>query len=68
MNFRASSLVEQLPDHYFSSLHEKVAAYQHKGIDVINLATGHPDQPTPDEIVHTLKEAVADKENQGYPS
>lgn len=68
MNFRASSLVEQLPDHYFSSLHEKVAAYQRKGIDVINLANGHPDQPTPDEIVQTLKEAAADMENQGYPS
>ncbi|WP_077617014.1 aminotransferase class I/II-fold pyridoxal phosphate-dependent enzyme [Bacillus sinesaloumensis] len=68
MNFKASTIVERLPIHYFSSLHEKVAAYQEKGIDIINLANGFPDLPTPETIVGALKDAVDNKENHGYPS
>ncbi|WP_239615035.1 aminotransferase class I/II-fold pyridoxal phosphate-dependent enzyme [Cohnella mopanensis] len=65
--FNPSDIVSRLPDNYFSAIDEKVAAYQNKGIDVINLANGNPDQPTPAHIVEALKEAVELKSNQGYP-
>lgn len=65
--FESSDVVNGLPDHYFSGIDDKVAAYRAKGIDVINLANGNPDQPTPEFIVQALKAAAEQKENQGYP-
>ena len=66
MEFSASNIVNQLPEHYFGAIYDKVALYQSNGIDVINLASGNPDQPTPDSVVQALKEAVDRKENHGY--
>ena len=66
MEFSASNIVNQLPEHYFGAIYDKVALYQSNGIDVINLASGNPDLPTPDSVVQALKEAVDRKENHGY--
>ncbi|MBS4207017.1 aminotransferase class I/II-fold pyridoxal phosphate-dependent enzyme [Bacillus sp. FJAT-50079] len=66
MEFKAARIVNQLPDHYFAGIYEKVALYKSKGIDVINLASGNPDLPTPHSVVQALKNAVDVKENHGY--
>ncbi|KOS01971.1 aspartate aminotransferase [Paenibacillus polymyxa] len=65
--FSSSDLVKALPDNYFSAMDDKVNLYKSKGIDVINLAAGNPDQPTPAHIISALKEAVDQPINQGYP-
>ncbi|WP_025716974.1 aminotransferase class I/II-fold pyridoxal phosphate-dependent enzyme [Paenibacillus sp. 1-18] len=67
MIFSSSDLVKGLPDNYFSAMDDKVNLYKSKGIDVINLAAGNPDQPTPAHIISALKEAVDQPVNQGYP-
>ncbi|WDZ63514.1 aminotransferase class I/II-fold pyridoxal phosphate-dependent enzyme [Paenibacillus polymyxa] len=67
MIFSSSDLVKALPDNYFSAMDDKVNLYKSKGIDVINLAAGNPDQPTPAHIISALKEAVDQPINQGYP-
>ncbi|MTT31899.1 aminotransferase class I/II-fold pyridoxal phosphate-dependent enzyme [Terrilactibacillus sp. BCM23-1] len=67
VNFKASSIVDQLPPNYFSKIENKVTAYKEKGIDVINLASGSPDQPTPPHIVQALKDAIDRDDNRGYP-
>ncbi|APB70208.2 aspartate aminotransferase [Paenibacillus polymyxa] len=67
MIFSSSDLVKALPDNYFSAMDDKVNLYKSKGIDVINLAAGNPDQLTPAHIISALKEAVDQPINQGYP-
>jgi len=65
--FQPSELVGGLPSNYFSAIDDKVAYYQSRGADVINLANGNPDRPTPEPIVRALREAAELKVNQGYP-
>lgn len=64
--FQPSDIVKRLPGNYFSGIDDTVSAYARQGIDVINLANGNPDRPTPEPIVEALIEAVRKKENQGY--
>ncbi|WP_236336278.1 aminotransferase class I/II-fold pyridoxal phosphate-dependent enzyme [Paenibacillus auburnensis] len=67
MDFKPSTVVTELPGNYFNAMKAKIALYRSKGIDVIDLASGNPDQPTPQHIINALKEAVDKPENQGYP-
>ncbi|MFD1775719.1 aminotransferase class I/II-fold pyridoxal phosphate-dependent enzyme [Paenibacillus rhizophilus] len=66
-NFKPSAVIGRLPEHYFRALKEKVADYRSRGIDIIDLSSGNPDQPTPEHIVRSLKEAADRPENHGYP-
>lgn len=52
---------------YFEKLVKKVSTFTERGIDIINLGRGNPDQPTPSHIVQALKQAIDLPENQGYP-
>src|SRR5690606_8138544 len=45
----------------------KINTKINQGIDIIDLANGNPDQPTPDYLVNTLKSAVSERKNHGYP-
>ncbi|MNO30153.1 LL-diaminopimelate aminotransferase [compost metagenome] len=67
MDFQPSKIVTELPGNFFNAMKAKIALYRSRGIDVIDLASGNPDQPTPEHIVAALKEAVDKPENQGYP-
>ncbi len=67
MDFKPSNVVNELPGNYFNAMKEKIAQYRSTGIDVIDLASGNPDQPTPEHIIQALKEAIDQPENQGYP-
>lgn len=67
MDFKPSNVVNELPGNYFNAMKEKIAQYRSTGIDVIDLASGNPDQPTPEPIIQALKEAIDQPENQGYP-
>lgn len=63
MYFESSNLLKNLPEQFFVQLSLKVHDYVRKGVDVINLGQGNPDQPTPRHIVKAMQRAV---ENPAY--
>ncbi|MFC0332759.1 pyridoxal phosphate-dependent aminotransferase [Paenibacillus sepulcri] len=56
-----------LPAQFFAALVGKAGAQAAKGLDVINLGQGNPDQPTPAHIVAALQEAAPNPEYHRYP-
>ncbi|ESU32801.1 diaminopimelate aminotransferase [Bacillus sp. 17376] len=66
MEFPQSNLLKNLPKQFFASLVQKVGAYTEKGADIINLGQGNPDQPTPQHIVESLKQAADNPVNHKY--
>jgi LL-diaminopimelate aminotransferase len=52
----------------FAELERRIADKRAAGVDVISLGIGDPDQPTYPHIVKAMQEAVAQNENQKYPS
>ncbi|OXS77618.1 pyridoxal phosphate-dependent aminotransferase [Domibacillus enclensis] len=65
--FEQSALLNALPDQFFAALSRKVTEYAAMGHDVINLGQGNPDQPTPEHIVASLKEAADRPDFHKYP-
>ncbi|MCO7175081.1 aminotransferase class I/II-fold pyridoxal phosphate-dependent enzyme [Sporolactobacillus kofuensis] len=65
--FIPSRLVQALPDNYFTTMDHRINAVVKQGIDVLQLHTGSPDQPTPNTIIQALNKAAQLHENQGYP-
>ncbi|MBI5725930.1 MAG: aminotransferase class I/II-fold pyridoxal phosphate-dependent enzyme [Planctomycetes bacterium] len=60
MEFAFSDRLKRLPPYPFADLRRKIAAAREKGVKVISLGIGDPDQPTPDEVVKELIRTVAD--------
>ena len=60
--------IKKLPPYLFARIEQKVAEAKEKGIDIISLGIGDPDQPTPAHIVEALKVAADDSANHQYPS
>lgn len=67
VDFIPSELVRTIPGNYFARIDRMIDAFENKGIDLIHLETGSPDQPTPEPIVRALGRAARLPENQGYP-
>lgn len=67
VRFAPSNVVKALPSHFFIQQKIKINTKINQGIDIIDLANGNPDQPTPDYLVNTLKSAVSERKNHGYP-
>ncbi len=63
-----SKRVQAMPPYMFAELERKVADKRAAGIDVISLGIGDPDHPTFPHIVEAMQAAVAENENQKYPS
>jgi LL-diaminopimelate aminotransferase len=63
-----SKRLEAMPPYMFAELERKVADKRASGIDVISLGIGDPDMPTPGHVVEAMQAAVADNDNQKYPS
>lgn len=59
-------MIRRLPEQYFSKLEKSIVALKSQGADIINLAQGSPDQPTPDHIIKSLQEAAADPQFHRY--
>ena len=56
-----------LPTYVFAWLDELKAAARARGIDLIDLGIGNPDQPTPQPVVDAIARAYADPRTHGYP-
>jgi LL-diaminopimelate aminotransferase len=63
-----SRRLEAIPPYMFAELERRIAAKREAGIDVISLGIGDPDEPTYPHIVKAMQDAVAENENQKYPS
>lgn len=65
---KLSRRVTDTPPYLFHLIDEKKKAAIEKGIDVISLAIGDPDQPTPDFIIELMNQEIRDPRNHVYPS
>ena len=63
-----SRRVIDTPPYLFHLIDEKRKAAQAKGIDVISLAVGDPDRPTPEFVLNLMNEEMSDPRNHVYPS
>jgi LL-diaminopimelate aminotransferase len=62
-----SRRLKSIPPYVFAEIDKKRQAAVAKGVDVINLGIGDPDQPTPPHIVEAMREAVLNPVNHHYP-
>jgi LL-diaminopimelate aminotransferase len=62
-----SHRLKQIPPYVFAELDKKRQAAIARGVDVINLGIGDPDQPTPKHIVDAMHKAIDDPANHHYP-
>ncbi|MEA1985578.1 MAG: LL-diaminopimelate aminotransferase [Euryarchaeota archaeon] len=60
--------INALPPYLFATIDEAKTEMRSKGVDVIDLGVGDPDQPTPSHIVESMCEAVRDPATHRYPS
>lgn len=60
--------INSLPPYLFATIDEAKAKMLAKGVDVIDLGVGDPDQPTPAHIVESMCDAVRDPKTHRYPS
>lgn len=65
---RAARRLERIPPYLFAELDRLQAEAMARGVDVISLGIGDPDQPTPPHVVEALRRAAADPANHPYPS
>lgn len=62
-----SRRLKSIPPYVFAEIDKKRQAAVARGVDVINLGIGDPDQPTPAHIVEAMREAVLNPVNHHYP-
>ncbi len=63
-----SRRVIDTPPYLFHLIDEKRKAAVQRGMDVISLAIGDPDRPTPDFVLELMQEEMHDPRNHVYPS
>lgn len=66
-SFDFAKRLAALPPYLFAELDRKKAVLRAKGMDLISLSIGDPDQPTPAPIIAALQEAVRDPRTHVYP-
>ena len=59
--------LDQLPPFVFSELRRRIAELREKGINVISLGSGDPDQPTPEAVIRAAQSGLANPANHRYP-
>lgn len=63
-----SKRLEAMPPYMFAELERRIADKRAAGIDVISLGIGDPDMPSYSHVVEAMQAAVAEGQNQKYPS
>lgn len=64
---RIARRIEKVPPYLFAEIDKKKEAAIKRGVDIINLGIGDPDQPTPEHIIDQLVESVHDPKTHNYP-
>jgi LL-diaminopimelate aminotransferase len=60
--------ITSLPPYLFAEIDRKIAEARRRGVDVISLGIGDPDQPTPASVVEEACRQARDPANHRYPS
>lgn len=60
--------LSKLPPYLFVQIRNKIREARERGVDVISLGVGDPDQPTPAHVVQALQAAAEDPANHQYPT
>ena len=63
MDVQRAERLKKLPPYLFADLRRRTAEARERGIDVITLGIGDPDQPTPDVVLEELVRTVNDTED-----
>ena len=58
----------KLPPYLFVTIRNKIREARERGVDVISLGVGDPDQPTPAHVIQALQQAAEDPANHVYPT
>lgn len=67
MIMEISQRLKSIPPYVFAEIDKKRQAAIAKGVDVINLGIGDPDQPTPAHVVAAMEQALKNPANHKYP-
>lgn len=67
MEINYSDKLKKLPPYLFVEIDRKKKAAIERGVDIIALGVGDPDQPTPEHIVRAGQDALAKASNHQYP-
>jgi len=59
--------IQTVPPYLFAEIDRKKEEAIKRGVDIINLGIGDPDQPTPNNIIEKLRESVKDPKTHDYP-
>lgn len=59
--------LEKIPPYLFAEINRKRDKLVAQGVDIINMAVGDPDKPTPAHILQVMHEAIDDATNYNYP-
>ena len=59
--------LEKIPPYLFAEINRKREELVAKGVDIINMAVGDPDKPTPAHILQVMHEAIDDASTHNYP-
>jgi len=59
--------LEKIPPYLFAEIDRKRDELVAKGVDIINMGVGDPDQPTPSHIVEAMHQAIDDPSTHNYP-
>ncbi|YAF96222.1 MAG: pyridoxal phosphate-dependent aminotransferase [Nodularia sp. CChRGM 3473] len=59
--------LEKIPPYLFAEINRKREELVAQGVDIINLALGDPDKPTPAHILQVMHEAINDTSTHNYP-
>ncbi len=62
-----SRRLQRVPPYLFADLDRRTEELRRRGVDVISLAVGDPDLPTPEHVVQAMQEAVQDPATHRYP-
>ncbi|MFC1482765.1 LL-diaminopimelate aminotransferase [Candidatus Margulisiibacteriota bacterium] len=65
--FKTSKRLTKVPPYLFAEIDKKKAAAIKKGIDIISLGIGDPDQPTFNYIVEAMHKEIDNSKNHDYP-
>lgn len=68
MKIEKAERLKELPPYLFAEIDKLKIQMKNKGVDIIDLGIGDPDQPTPPHIVAKLEESARDPHNHHYPS
>lgn len=64
---RKAKRIANVPPYLFAEIDKKREAAKARGVDIINISIGDPDQPTPKHIVDAMHKAIDDPSTHDYP-